>query len=232
MRDKSVRVGKILTLGIVTVCLCPMLCGCGKPSPHSKRSLEAFVEKIDEDATLDYESQEALPDERGGETYIEYRYDAEIGGIDCYVVDRYYWGEFSSDSYEIETDYTYRLCAELWDDVREDYPNVGPLEEDDDYGETTNSMMLGLVGEPTKIKGQMCPGRIFLVVHEGVIDEDVFDEYWDFYCDLIDAMEDYPEFGKVILGVYEGGGGFDKYFKFTGTNDADYDLAYEKFFEQ
>jgi hypothetical protein len=208
-----------------------MLCGCGKVSPHSQRSLEKFVEEIDEDATLDYKSKEALQND-WDRNYTDYRYDAEIGGIDCYVVDRYYKNLDLplSDSYKIETDYTYRLCAELWDDVRVDYPSVDALEEEDDYGETTRSLSLMLVGEPYNMDGRTLTDYVIVFVHKDVIDEEVFDDYWDFYCDLMDAMEDYPEFGGLYISVYEGD--TNKHFTFNGTDDDEYDKEYESYFGQ
>lgn len=231
MRRKTVRFKQVFILGFVVTSLCPMLCGCGKASPHSKRSLEAFVKEIDEDATLDYKSKEALRDE-WGRNYIDYRYDAEIGGIECYVVDRFYRNIDLplSDYYKIETDYPYRLCAKLWDDVRVNYPSVEPLEEADDYGETARSLSLALVGGPYEINGRMVPGWTYVYVYEDAIDEDLFNEYWDFYCDLKDAMEDYPEFGVLQLSVYEGD--TSKRFYFSDTTDDEYDEAYENYFGQ
>lgn len=231
MMNKS-KFRQIFILGFMTACLCPVLCGCGKASPHSERRLEAFVEDIDEDATLDYKSREAL-ENAWGEDYIDYRYDAEIGGIDCYVVDRYYKNldnPLVGDSYEIETDYTYRLCSELWDDARVNYPNVDPLEEEDDYGETSRSLSPMLVGEPLEIDDRVLTDYVIIFVHKDVIDEEVFDDYWDFYCDLIDAMEDYPEFGGLCISVYEGD--TNKHFAFNDTDSDEYDVEYESFFEQ
>lgn len=231
MGSTAVRFRQVLISGLVTACLCPMLCGCGKVSPHSQRSLEKFVEEIDEDATLDYKSKEALQND-WDRNYTDYRYDAEIGGIDCYVVDRYYKNLDLplSDSYKIETDYTYRLCAELWDDVRVDYPSVDALEEEDDYGETTRSLSLMLVGEPYNMDGRTLTDYVIVFVHKDVIDEEVFDDYWDFYCDLMDAMEDYPEFGGLYISVYEGD--TNKHFTFNGTDDDEYDKEYESYFGQ
>lgn len=232
MGSNAARFRKIFITGLVAACLCPVLCGCGKVSPHSERSLEAFVEKIDEDATLDYESREAL-DGEWGENCSDYRYDAEIGGIDCYVVDRYYKNLdnlLAGDSYEIETDYTYRLCAELWDDVRVDYPCVDPLEEEDDYGETARSLSPVLVGESYEVNGRVLTDYVIVSVHKDVIDEEVFDDYWNFYCDLIDAMEDYPEFGGLYISVYEGDS--SRHFTFNDTDDDEYDKEYENYFGQ
>ncbi len=149
------------------------------------------------------------------------------------MVDRLYKNfdnPLAGDSYEIETDYTYRLCAELWDDVRANYPCVDPLEEEDDYGETSRSLTPVLVGGPYELKGRKVPGKLFVAVYEDTIDEDLFDEYWDFYCDLKDAMEDYPEFGVLQLSVYEGD--TSKRFYFSDTTDEEYDEAYENYFEQ
>lgn len=231
MRSKTVKFRRVLISGLMTACLCPMLCGCGKVSPHSERSLERFVEEIDEDATLDYKSREALQNE-WGRNYTDYRYDAEIGGIDCYVVDRYYRNLDLplSDSYKIETDYIYRLCAELWDDVRVDYPSVDALEEEDDYGETTRSLSPMLVGEPYEMDGRTLTDYVIIFVHKDVIDEEVFDDYWDFYCDLMNAMEDYPEFGGLYISVYEGD--TNKHFTFNGTDDDEYDKEYGSYFGQ
>ncbi len=231
MGSTAVRFRRVLISGFAAACLCPMLCGCGKVSPHSQRSLERFVEEIDEDATLDYKSREALQNE-WGRNYTDYRYDAEIGGIDCYVVDRYYRNLDLplSDSYEIETDYTYRLCAELWDDVRVDYPCVDPLEEEDDYGETTRSLSLMLVGEPYNMDGRTLTDYVIVFVHKDAIDEEVFDDYWNFYCDLMDAMKDYPEFGGLYISVYEGD--TNKHFTFNGTDNDEYDKEYESYFGQ
>lgn len=232
MGSKTTRFKQVFVLGLATACFCSVLCGCGKASPHSERRLVAFVEEIDEDATLDYESGEAL-DGEWGENCIDYRYDAEIGGIDCYVVDRYYKNfdnPLYGDRYEIETDYTYRLCTELWDDVRVNYPSVDPLEEENDYGETARSLSLALVGGPYEINGRMVPGWTYVYVYEDAIDEDLFNEYWNFYCDLKDAMEDYPEFGVLQLSVYEGD--TSKRFYFSDTTDDEYDEAYENYFGQ
>lgn len=231
MRSKTVRFRQVFILGLAVACLCPVLCGCGKASPHSERRLEKFVEEIDEDATLDYESRESL-ENAWGSNYIDYRYDAEIGGIECYVVDRYYKNLDLPlyDSYEIETDYTYRLCEELWDDVRVNYPSVNPLEEKDDYGETARSLTPTLVGGPYEVNGRVVPGWLSVAVYEDTIDEEVFDEYWNFYCDLIDAMEDYPEFGRLQISVYEGN--TSKRFYFTDTDDEEYDEQYENYFGQ
>lgn len=231
MKGKSERFRKIRALGLVATCLCSTLCSCGKPSSHSERSLVRFVEEIDKDATLDYKSREALPS-AWGEDCMEYRYDAEIGGIDCYVVDRYYKNIDLplSDKYEIETDYPYRLCAELWDDVREDYPCVEPLEDEDDYGETERSLSSMLVGEPIEVNGKVLIDYVIIFVHEDTIDEEVFDDYWNFYCDLIDAMEDYPEFGGLYISVYEGD--TDKHFTFNDTDSDEYDKEYESYFGQ
>lgn len=232
MSRKTMRFRQLFTLGFVAGCLCLTLCGCGKASPHSKRSLEAFVEEIDEDGTLDYKSREALRYEWNGRKYTDYRYDAEIGGIDCYVVDRYYKNIDLplSDYYKIETDYPYRLCAELWDDVRVYYPSVDPLEEGDDYGETSRSLTLTLVGEPSEVNGKVLSDWMSVYVHEDTIDEEVFDDYWNFYCDLMDAMEDYPEFGKVNICVYEGD--TNKHFVFNDTDSDEYDEEYESYFGQ
>lgn len=229
--DKTVRLRQVLISGLTAACLCPVLCGCGKVSPHSQRSLERFVEEIDKDSTLDYKSREVL-DGEWGENYTDYRYDAEIGGIDCYVVDRYYKNLDLplSDSYKIETDYTYRLCAELWDDVRVDYPCVDPLEEEDGYGETTRSLSPMLVGEPYEMGGRTLTDYVIVFVHKDVIDEEVFDDYWNFYCDLMDAMEDYPEFGGLYISVYEGD--TNKHFTFNGTDNDEYDKEYESYFGQ
>ena len=231
MGSKTVRLRRVIISGLMAACLCPVLCGCGKVSPHSERSLERFVEEIDEDATLDYKSRETL-DGEWGENYTDYRYDAEIGGIDCYVVDRYYKNLDLplSDSYKIETDYTYRLCAELWDDVRVNYPCVDPLEEEDDYDETTRSLSPMLVGEPYEMDGRTLTDYVIVFVHKDVIDEEVFDDYWNFYCDLIDAMEDYPEFGGLYISVYEGD--TNKHFTFNDTDNDEYDKEYESYFGQ
>lgn len=230
MRSKTMKFKKLFISGLVGVCLCPVLCGCGKASPHSKGRLEKFVEEIDKDATLDYKSREALEND-WGENYIDYRYNAEIGGIDCYVVDRFYKNfdfPLSGDSYEIETDYTYRLCAELWDDVRVNYPCVDALEEKYKYGETAHSLSPMLVGEPFEINGHVFTDYVILFVHKDTINEKVFDDYWNFYCDLMDAMEDYPEFGGLYISVYEGD--TDKHFTFNGTDDEEYNEEYENYF--
>ena len=231
MSRKTMRFRQIFTLGLMAGCLCLTLCGCGKASSHSKRSLEAFVEEIDDDATLDYKSREALRDE-WGRNYIDYRYDAEIGGIECYVVDRFYRNIDLplSDYYKIETDYPYRLCAELWDDVRVNYPSVDTLEEEDDYGETIRSLSPMLVGKPTELDGRVLTDYVIVFVHEDVIDEEVFDDYWNFYCDLIDAMKDYPEFGGLYISVYESV--TDRHFTFNDTDEDEYDKEYENYFGQ
>ena len=226
MRSKTTGFRQVFVLGLATACLCFTLCGCGKVSPHSERRLVAFVEEIDEDATLDYESREPVFD--AFRDLTDYRYDAKIGGIDCYVVDRYY-RNFDlpfSDYYKITTDYTYRLCELLWDDLRVDYPCINSFENKLDGIQP----LQGLAGEPYEMNGHLVPDCVTVYAHEDVIDEEVFDDYWNFYCDLTDAMKEYPEFARLQVSVYEGD--TSRHFTFNGIDSDEYDKEYESYFGQ
>jgi len=230
MRRKTMGFKQVFILGLVVVCLCSVLCSCGKPSLHDNDSLVAFVKEIDEDATLDYKSGRPVYD--SFRDLEDYCYDANIGGVDCYVVDRYFENPDRkldlpfSDYYMILTDYTYRLCEDLWDDLRVEYTCVNPFENK----MVAVQKLQGLAREPHEIDGRMIPDCVTVSAYEDVVDEEVFNDYWNFYCDLIESMEDYPEFAKLQITVYEEN--THKHFTFSDTDDDEYDKEYESYFGQ
>ena len=203
--------------GIISTAL---LSGCGlfESRPHSKAGVEDFVTDIDKEATVDFDSREKFtPWEHDC-----YKYDAVIGGIDCQVIEElHYKDELGLRKvYELKTNYPYKLCEKLWDDVRKNYPDV------DDIKVTNSDPDLRLVYESSAAKG---PDITHVFVHEeDEMTKELFDEYWDFYCDLIDVMKNYPEFSAVALTVTNEDEDF--YIVFLGTDEEEYEEEYEKLF--
>ena len=206
--------------GIVSTAL---LNGCGilDERPHSKADIEEFVTDIDKDATVDYKSREKHI--IWGRPY--YSYDAVIGGIDCQVVDASRYKDAVMCirlGYDLKTNYPYKLCEELWDDVREDYPDV------DDIKPSNSDPELRLDYDSAGVKDYNDKTRVDVTEEDDEMTEELFDEYWDFYCDLMDAMEDYPEFNGVSLTIRNEDKDF--YIVFFGTDEEVYEREYEKLF--
>lgn len=199
-----------------------LLNGCGllDERPHSKTDIEEFVTDIDKDATVDYKSREKLT--IWGRPY--YSYDAVIGGINCQVLDVCYYKDAVMNirkGYTLETNYPYKLCEELWNDVSEDYPGVDDIKAKNDDPE------LRLAYESVGDKFDDVT-RVDVEEKDDEMTEELFDEYWDFYCDLMGAMEDYPEYKTVSLTITHKEKNF--YIVFYDTDEEVYEEEYEKLF--
>ena len=169
---------------------------------------------------MDYDSREKH--NIWGRPY--YSYDAVIGGIDCQVLDACYYKDAVMDlrkGYNLETNYPYRLCEELWDDVSEDYPGVDAIKVSNSDPE------LRLAYDSVGTKSYDVTS-VNVEEKDDEMTEELFDEYWNFYCDLMDAMEDYPEFNGVALFITNK----DKNFRvaFLSTDEEVYEEEYKKLF--
>lgn len=204
--------------GIVSTAL---LSGCGlfESRPHSKTAVGEFVTDIDKNATVDYKSREKIT--LWGRTC--YKYDAVIGDIDCQVIDVLHIKDEIglTEVYTLKTNYQYKLCEELWDEISEEHPDV------DDIAMMNSDPDLQLAYESVEAKGGDIT-HIFVHEEDDEMTEELFDEYWDFYCDLMDAMEEYPEFSSVALTITNENKDF--YIVFLGTDEDEYKEEYEKLF--
>ena len=199
-----------------------LLNGCGlfDERPHNKAEIEEFVTDIDKDATVDYKSREKL--KIWGRPY--YSYDAVIGGIECQVLDacRARDEMCLKMGYDLQTDYPHKLCEELWDDIREDYPDVG------DMHVSNSNPDLRLAYDSVGVEAYNDDTDIWVDEEDDDMTEELFDEYWDFYCDLMDAMEDYPEFSEVSMIITNEDRDF--HIVFLNTDEEVYEEEYKKLF--
>lgn len=198
-----------------------LLSGCSLfgPKPHSKTAIEDFVTDIDKNATVDYKSREKIT-LWGRDCY---KYDAVIGDIDCQVIDTLHLKDELGlvEVYTLKTNYPYKLCEELWDNVSGEHPDV------DCIAVMNSDPDLQLAYESAEAKGGDIT-HIFVHEEDNEMTKELFDEYWDFYCDLMDAMEDYPEFRSVSLTITNENKDF--YIVFLGTDEDEYKEEYDKLF--